>query len=119
MSFIDVDWRMLQRADTLRCCARCGDGFVPTRDDRKYCGNGCKQAAARARGLKHLRCWSSELPDDVTRELITALIHYRKLTEAEAEKHPTRVAAELGNLACRLLENWAGRWRSLDAEDPT
>jgi hypothetical protein len=119
MSFIDVDWHMLQRADTLRCCARCGDGFVPTRDDRKYCSNGCKQAAARARRLKHLRCWSSELPDDVAGELITALIHYGKLTETEAKDHPARVAIELGNLACRLLENWAGRWRSLDAEDPT
>ena len=41
------------------------------------------------------------------------------LTKTEADDHPARVATELGNLACRLLANWAGRWRNLDAEDPT
>ena len=71
----------------------------------------------RQRRRDRTRCWTVELPDAISEQCIDALVHYGRLTEAEACDH-RRVAAELGGLAQRLLTWWSERWRSLDGERP-
>ena len=41
------------------------------------------------------------------------MVFYRLLSEGETVDH-TRVDAELGDLARRLLVWWSGRWHTLD-----
>jgi hypothetical protein len=105
---------MLQRADTYRCCAHCGRGFAAVREDKQYRGSSCKQKAARKRrrnGVRH--SLAGELPDPVLEQLLDAMVFYRLLSEGETVDH-TRVDAELGDLARRLLVWWSGRWHTLD-----
>ena len=63
---------------------------------------------SRARRRKGLRVWSIELPETATEGIIDALIHFGRLTEAEASDQ-RRVAEELG----RQLVWWSEHWREL------
>jgi hypothetical protein len=99
---------------TARACARCGNAFTSTSSTARYCSNRCRQAAARQRRHKGLRCWTAELPDHASEEIVTALIHYGALTESSDRN---QVAAEIGALGRRLLMWWAQHWRELEASD--
>jgi len=71
---------------------------------------------SRQRRKEGLRSWDLDLPDVATEEMITALVHYGRLTEDEAENED-RVAVEIAVIARRLLLWWAEHWRELDVGD--
>ena len=52
--------------------------------------------------------WPIELPDEAAGNMITALVHFGRLTEREASD-PRRVAEELA----RQLVWWGEHWREL------
>jgi hypothetical protein len=63
---------------------------------------------SRQRRRDRVRVWPIELPDEAAGNMITALIHFGRLTEREASD-PRRVAEELAN---QLLW-WSEHWREL------
>jgi len=63
---------------------------------------------SRARRRKGVRVWPIELPDEAAGNMITALVHLGRLTEAETSDL-RRVVEELA----RQLVWWGEHWREL------
>jgi hypothetical protein len=60
---------------------------------------------SRQRRREGKRVWSIELPDEVAGGVITALIHFGRLGEHEADD-PRRVAQEISHQLAWFAEHW-------------